>query len=47
MLHGVVATDPLTYVSVSVGLFTLAVLASLIPAFGATRVNPVESLQGK
>jgi len=47
MLHGVVATDPLTYVSVSVGLFTVAVLASLIPAFGATRVNPVESLQGE
>jgi hypothetical protein len=47
MLHGVVATDPLTYLSVSVGLFTVAVLASLIPAFGATRVNPVESLQGE
>jgi putative ABC transport system permease protein len=47
MLHGVVATDPLTYVSVSVGLFTVAVLASLIPAFAATRVNPVESLRGE
>jgi predicted permease len=47
MLHGVVATDPLTYLTVSLGLFGVALLASLIPAFGATRVNPVESLQGE
>ena len=47
MLHGVVPTDPLTYLTVSLGLFAVALLASLIPAFGATRVNPVESLQGE
>jgi putative ABC transport system permease protein len=47
MLHGVVATDPLTYVSVAVGLFAVAVLASLIPAFGVTRANPAKALQGE
>jgi predicted permease len=47
LLHGVVPTDPLTYLTVALSLFGIAVLASLIPAFGATRVNPVESLQGE
>lgn len=46
LLHGVVPTDPATYAAVSLGLFGVAILASLIPALGATRVNPVESLQG-
>jgi putative ABC transport system permease protein len=45
MLHGVVPTDPLTYGVVAVGLFAVAVLASLIPAIGATRVSPVTSLK--
>jgi predicted permease len=45
LLHGVVPTDPLTYLTVAVGLFGVAFLASAIPAFGATRVNPVESLR--
>ncbi len=47
LLHGVVPTDPVTYVSVSLVLFTVAFLASVIPAVGATRVNPVESLKGE
>ena len=45
LLHGVVPTDPLTYGVVALGLFAVAVLASLIPALGATRVSPVTSLK--
>jgi len=47
LLHGVVPTDPLTFATVSAGLFGVAVLASLLPALGASRVNPVESLRGE
>jgi len=47
LLHGVVSTDPVTYATVALGLFGVAVLASLIPAVGAARVNPVKSLQGE
>jgi putative ABC transport system permease protein len=45
MLHGVTATDPLTYGLVAVILFGVAVLASLIPASRASRVSPVTSLR--
>ena len=44
-LHGVVPTDPITYGSVSLILFGVAVLASLIPALSASRVDPIESLR--
>jgi ABC-type lipoprotein release transport system permease subunit len=37
----------LTYATVALGLLGVSVLASLIPAAGATRVNPAESLQGE
>ncbi len=47
LLHGVVPTDPLTYLTLALGLFLVAFAASLIPAFGATRLNPVESLRGE
>ncbi len=45
LLHGIVPTDPLTYGTVALGLFAVAVLASLIPAVVATRVSPMESLR--
>jgi predicted permease len=44
-LYGVVPTDPLTYGSVSMVLFGVAVLASLVPAITASRVDPMESLR--
>jgi putative ABC transport system permease protein len=44
-LHGVVPTDPITYGSVTVLLFGVAVLASLVPAVTASRVDPMESLR--
>jgi predicted permease len=47
LLHGIVPTDPLTYATVALGLFGVAVLASFIPAAGATRVSPMESLKGE
>jgi len=45
LLHGVATTDPLTYTSVALGLFAVAVLASLVPAITASRVDPMESLR--
>jgi len=47
LLHGVVPTDPITYVTVAFLLLGVAGLASLIPAIGAARLNPVESLKGE
>ncbi len=45
LLHGVVPTDPLTYGSVALALFAVAVLASFVPAITASRVDPMESLR--
>jgi putative ABC transport system permease protein len=44
-LHGVTATDPLTFVAVSLLLFAVCLLASFIPAFRATSINPAETLR--
>jgi predicted permease len=45
MLYGVSATDPLTFVLVPLALMTTALLAGVIPARRATRVDPVEALR--
>jgi putative ABC transport system permease protein len=44
-LFGVGATDPATFVIVSVLLATIALLATLVPAMRATRVDPVVALR--
>ena len=44
-LFGITRTDPVTFVSVAVGLVAVATLAVLIPALRATRINPVEALR--
>jgi predicted permease len=45
MLYGVSATDPLTYLLVPLALMTTALLAGVIPARRATKVDPVEALR--
>jgi putative ABC transport system permease protein len=47
LLHGVTAADPLTFATVAAGLFTVALLASLAPAWRATRVDPVVALKSE
>jgi putative ABC transport system permease protein len=44
-LYGVKATDPTTFVAVSVGLVVVAVLASLIPTRRAVSVDPTVALR--
>jgi ABC-type antimicrobial peptide transport system permease subunit len=45
MLYGVGPADPLTFVSVAVTLSLVALLSSLVPAWRASRVNPVVALK--
>lgn len=45
MLYGIASTDAMTYVSVAAGLILIATLASLIPAWRASRVDPLVALQ--
>ena len=44
LLFGVTVTDPLTFVAVSVVLIVAGLLASIIPARRATRVDPTRAL---
>ena len=46
LLFGVGARDPMTFVALPLGLLLVAVLAALIPAARAVRVNPLVALRG-
>ena len=43
-LFGVTADDPLTFVAVAVGLIVVAIIATLVPARRATRIDPTRAL---
>lgn len=45
LLYGVGPTDPLTFVSVASLLIVTSVLASLVPAAKAARVDPLHALR--
>ena len=45
LLYGVGALDPVTYVSVALGLGLTALLASYVPAARAARIQPAEALR--
>jgi ABC-type antimicrobial peptide transport system permease subunit len=47
LLHGVTPGDPLTFISVAAGLFMVALVASLAPAWRATRVDPLIALKSE
>jgi putative ABC transport system permease protein len=46
LLFGTSPLDPMTYALVSLGLVSIAALASYVPARGAARVDPVQTLRG-
>jgi putative ABC transport system permease protein len=45
LLFGVGARDPITFVDVSALLLVASLVASFVPAFRATRVDPVVALR--
>jgi putative ABC transport system permease protein len=47
LLFGVVPSDPLTFVAVSILLTLVAAIASCVPGIRATRVNPVVALRAE
>jgi ABC-type antimicrobial peptide transport system permease subunit len=47
LLFGVRATDPVTYMAITLGIVAVSVVATLVPARAATGVEPAEALSAE
>jgi putative ABC transport system permease protein len=45
MLFGIAPTDPIVYAALSLALVAVALVASLVPACRATRLDPLAALR--